>query len=162
MKRIAYLFCTLALVTIAAHTQPKEESIGLGLSTGWAEGANLTYVIGQDVHLGFQLGAYIDSKFAPTIAPQVRYFVAHTGNFHPFVIGSLLITDRAQIRETSNNYARFGSKMDFIAGVGASYFPEKDVHIYAQLSAVEVPLNGTSELAFGLLKPAVGIEWFIW
>ena len=161
MKRLVYLFCTITLATIVAYAQPKEESIGLGASTGWAEGANLTYVIGQDVHLGFQLGAYIDGKFAPTIAPQVRYFLSHNGNFHPFVIGSVLISDRAQLKDGTQRLY-FGSKMDLIAGAGASYFPAKDVHIYAQLSAVELPLNGNSELAFGLLKPAIGIEWFIW
>jgi hypothetical protein len=50
-----------------------------------------------------------------------------------------------------------------MAGAGASYFPTKDVNIYAQVTAVNLPFDtNVEELSFGIMMPSVGIEWFIW
>ena len=73
MKRILFVLACLVLTSAGAMAQPKEESLAIGISTGWHQGAHLNYVISQDFHLGLQLGLHISgSNVDPTIAPHVR------------------------------------------------------------------------------------------
>ncbi|MEY2719849.1 MAG: hypothetical protein RLZZ273_1215 [Bacteroidota bacterium] len=157
MKNFVFALLCIALTAAVASAQPKEESFGIGISAGWHQGANVTYVISQDVHLGMQVGLHSsESGTHPTFAPTVRYFFAHEGNFHPFAVGSLYIS------EGGMNGQAYLANTGALLGVGASYFPAKDVNIYAQVSALNLPMDNNESTSFGIMMPSVGIEWFIW
>lgn len=158
MKNLVLALLCLGLTAVVASAQPKEESIGIGISTGWHQGANLTYVINQDMHLGVQLGVHIaDGNTHPTIVPQLRYFLAHNGNFHPYAIASLYVSEGGMGGQA------YKANTGVLAGVGASFFPAKDVNIYAQVAALNLPFDSNVEsTSLGIMMPSVGIEWFIW
>jgi hypothetical protein len=157
MKNLILALVFLGLTSVAAYAQPKEESVGIGISTGWHQGANLTYVINQDMHLGVQLGLHVSGDDShPTIAPQLRYFLSHDGNFHPFAVASLYVS------QGNMGGQAYSANTGVLAGVGASYFPAKDVNIYAQVTALNLPLDNNETTSFGIMRPSVGIEWFIW
>ena len=158
MKNLVLALMCFGLTTVVASAQPKEESIGIGISAGWHQGANLTYVINEDMHLGVQLGLHSSGDNThPTIVPQFRYFLAHEGNFHPFAVAGLYVSHGGMIGQA------YKANTGVLAGVGASYFPAKDVNIYAQVAAVNLPFDtNVEDLSFGIMMPSVGIEWFIW
>jgi len=158
MKNLVLALMCLGLTSVVAVAQPKEESIGIGISAGWHQGANLTYVINQDMHLGVQLGLHVSGDNThPTIAPQFRYFLSHEGNFHPYAVGSLYVSHGGMGGQA------YKANTGFLAGAGASYFPTKDVNIYAQVTAVNLPFDtNVEDVSFGIMMPSVGIEWFIW
>jgi len=157
MKNLVLALMCFGLTTVVASAQPKEESFGIGVSAGWHQGANITYVISQDVHLGMQVGLHSsEGGTHPTFAPTVRYFFAHEGNFHPYAVGSIYISKGGMSGQA------YLANTGALLGVGASYFPAKDVNIYAQVTALNLPLDNNEPTSFGIMMPSVGIEWFIW
>jgi hypothetical protein len=158
MKSLLVSFVCVLVTTFTAYAQPADESIGIGVSTGWHQGANITYVINQDMHFSFQLGVHINNgEGHPTIAPQLRYFLAHKGNFHPYAVGSVYFSEGGMKGQA------YDADMGILAGVGASYFPTKDINVYGQISVADIALQSSNTgSSFGILMPSVGIEWFVW
>jgi hypothetical protein len=157
MKNLVLALLCISLTAVAASAQPKEESFGIGISTGWHQGANVTYVVSQDVHLGMQVGLHSSENGThPTFAPTVRYFLSHEGNFHPYAVASMYISEGGMPGQA------YKANTGALLGVGASFFPAKDVNLYAQVTALNLPLDNNEPLSFGIMMPSVGIEWFIW
>lgn len=157
MKNFVLALMCLGLTTVVASAQPKDESFGIGISAGWHQGANITYVISQDVHLGMQVGLHAsESGTHPTFAPTVRYFLSHEGNFHPYAVASMYISEGGMGGQA------YKANTGALLGVGASYFPAKDINIYAQVTALNLALDNNESTSFGIMMPSVGIEWFIW
>lgn len=145
------------LGTSIASAQSPSEQLGVGASIGWfGSGGHVVYALDSNLHVGTQFGLLIndDGDMDFTFAPYGKYFISGLKTFRPFVIGQFYISSTTEKLETvSSTGIRFGG--------GAEYFIGNNLGIFAQIAVFELPFSPSdAKMSFGILTPAIGIEWF--
>jgi hypothetical protein len=168
MKIVVSTLFALTVAVASSLAQMPEERVVAGASMGWLPGAHIGYTISSNFQLGMQLGVRVNeleagqgSRTDVTISPFGRYFFATGDDFNAYAIGQLYISPGEKFFSTPNSNFKYANE-GLVLGVGAQFMATKNVGVWAQVSLLNLPLSSTNEnLSFGIMAPAIGIDWYL-
>ena len=159
------LFFVVGLSTVKA--QSPDGQFGVGGAIGDVTGAQLQYAISPAFHLGTRVGVTVrDSNTALVLGPYVKFIFAGSKEFKPYLMAMLaLVNPSVDLTQMpgSSTYTSLN------IGAGGEYFATPNIGIFFGISVVSIPFekapNGPfvekRAMAFGILMPTIGVEWFM-
>jgi len=158
MKRSILVIVMVLLGVGVSNAQSPSQTFGFGVTAGQSLGGHILYAISPAIHVGTGFGLALQSQGGASsnqvyFAPYGKFLLAGSKEFKPFIIGQFMIASGGSGDNTSTN-----TGLNF--GVGGEYFITPRFGIQGMFNVIQIGLSPSST-AFGLLAPAVGIEWFM-
>lgn len=158
MKRSFAIIAALVLTVAAANAQSPDRTFGFGVTAGQSLGGHILYAISPAIHVGTGFGLALQSSGGVSsnqvyFAPYGKFLLSGTKEFKPFILGQFMISSGGSGDNTSTN-----TGLNF--GVGGEYFITPRFGIQGMFNVIQIGLSPSST-SFGLLTPAVGVEWFL-
>lgn len=140
----------LALGATAASAQSPSEQIGFGFTAGQASGGHVAYALSPGLHVGTGFGMQIqEGNNQVFFAPYAKFLLKGTKELKPFFMAHFEVNSGGGTSTTG-----------LALSGGGEYFVTPNVGIYGQISLVSIQFD-PSVTTIGLLRPSVGIEWFL-
>jgi hypothetical protein len=160
MKKL--FFVVLVAITAAvvgplhAQTAPSGQ-FGVGLTLGSGSGAQFTYAINTNVHVGARLGfASLSQRGESTsqfsFAPFFRYLFSASGGVMPYLLGEFDYTS------VSSGGASQSSTALYLGG-GVAHYWNATFGVRAEIFLLDLGLD-PSYTQFAIVPVRVGVDWF--
>lgn len=140
----------LALGATAASAQSPSEQIGFGFTAGQLTGGHVAYALSPGLHIGTGFGMQIqEGNNIVYFAPYAKFLLKGPKELKPFFMAQFEVASGGGTSTTGLS----------VSG-GGEYFVTPNVGIYGQIALVSIQFD-PSVTTLGLLRPSVGIEWFL-
>lgn len=153
MKRFLTSVATAALVALGAGSvaaQSPSEQIGFGFTAGQLTGGHVAYAMSPALHIGTGFGMQVqEGNNIVYFAPYAKLLLAGPKELKPYF--------KAEFELLSGG-GRSSTALS-VSG-GGEYFVTPNVGIFGQIALVSISFD-PSVTTIGLLRPSVGIEWFL-
>lgn len=140
----------------SAFAQSPNGQFGIGLTLGTGSGAQFTYAVNQNVHLGGRLGftstsvsGESQSQFA--FAPFFRYLIGNSGVV-PYLHGEFQYSSISVSGTSSSQTALF-------IGGGIAYYWNASFGVRAEAHILQLGLDPSST-TFEIAPARIGVDWF--
>ncbi|CAN5403310.1 hypothetical protein BH10BAC6_BH10BAC6_07830 [soil metagenome] len=158
MKRCILVFAMVLLGVGVSSAQSPDRVFGFGITAGQALGGHVLYAVSPAIHVGTGFGLALQSQGGSSsnqvyLAPYAKFLFSGSKEFKPFVLGQFMLSSGGSGENTSTSTA-----LNF--AVGGEYFITPRFGIQGMFNVIQIGLSPSST-AFGLLTPAVGVEWFL-
>lgn len=158
MKRCILVIAMVLLGIGVSSAQSPDRVFGIGVTAGQSLGGHVLYAVSPAVHVGTGFGLALQSSGGTSsnqvyFAPYGKFLFSGSKEFKPFILGQFIITSGGSGENSST-----GTALNF--AVGGEYFITPRFGIQGMITVVNIGLSPSST-AFGLLTPAVGVEWFL-
>jgi hypothetical protein len=160
MKKL--FFVVLIAITAAvvgplhAQTAPNGQ-FGVGLTLGSGSGAQFTYAINTNVHVGARLGfASLSQRGESTsqfsFAPFFRYLFSASGGVMPYLLGEFDYTSVSSGGVSQSSTALY-------LGGGVAHYWNATFGVRAEIFLLDLGLD-PSYTQFAIVPVRVGVDWF--
>lgn len=144
---------TAVVGTLHAQTAPSGQ-FGVGLTLGSGSGAQFTYAINTNFHVGARLGFASLSQSGESasefsFAPFFRYLFSASGGVMPYLLGEFDYTSVSSGRSTTALYL----------GGGVAHYWNATFGVRAEIFLLELGLD-PSYTQFAIVPVRVGVDWF--
>lgn len=158
MKRFLSALVALIATTLAAQAQsPPNGQFGIGLVLGTGGGAQFTYAINPNIHVGGRLGfaslsvsGQSQSQFA--FAPFFRYLFSTTGAVMPYLHAEF------EYASVSSGGASSSSSSLYLGG-GVAYYWNATFGVRTEIHFLQLGLDPSST-QFSIAPARIGVDWF--
>ncbi|GBD05271.1 hypothetical protein HRbin20_00852 [bacterium HR20] len=158
MKRFLPAFVALIAATLAAQAQsPPNGQFGIGLALGSGSGAQFTYAINPNIHIGGRLGfasvsqsGQSQSQFA--FAPFFRYLFSTTSGVMPYLHAEF------EYGSTSTSGVSSSTTALYLGG-GVAYYWNATFGIRGEINLLDLGLD-PSYTQFSIVPARIGVDWF--
>lgn len=144
------------LVGSSALAQSPNGQFGIGLTLGTGSGAQFTYAVNPNIHLGGRLGftstsmsGESQSQFA--FAPFFRYLIGSSGVV-PYLHGEFQYSSISVSGTSSSQTALF-------IGAGIAHYWNASFGVRAEANILQLGLDPSST-TFEIAAARIGIDWF--
>jgi len=151
---VVFVAITAAVVgPLYAQTAPNGQ-FGVGLTLGSGSGAQFTYAINTNVHVGARLGFASQSQSGTStsqfsIAPFFRYLFSASGGVMPYLLGEFDYTSVSSGGTTTALYL----------GGGVAHYWNATFGVRAEIFLLDLGLD-PSYTQFAIVPVRVGVDWF--
>lgn len=160
MKKL--FFVVLVAITAAvvgplhAQTAPSGQ-FGVGLTLGSGSGAQFTYAINTNVHVGARLGFASQSQSGEStsqfsFAPFFRYLFSASGGVMPYLLGEFDYTSVSSGGVSKSSTALY-------LGGGVAHYWNATFGVRAEIFLLDLGLD-PSYTQFAIVPVRVGVDWF--
>lgn len=160
MKKSILVIAMVLLGVGMSSAQSPDRVFGFGVTAGQSLGGHALYAISPAVHVGAGFGLALQSSNGNSsnmvyLAPYGKFLLSGTKEFKPFILGQFILSSGPSATSSSNTTT---TSLNF--GVGGEYFITPRFGIQGMFHVIQIGFDPSST-AFGLLTPAVGVEWFL-
>lgn len=158
MKMFFSAIVALLAATLAAHAQsPPNGQFGIGLTLGSGSGAQFTYAVNPNIHVGGRLGfasisqsGVSQSQF--TFAPFFRYLFSAPGGIMPYLLAEFDYTSISRSGTSSSSTSLY-------LGGGVAYYWNATFGVRTEIFLLDLGLD-PSYTQFSIVPARIGVDWF--
>jgi hypothetical protein len=153
---VSVLAAAMVLAASSAFAQAPNGQFGIGLALGTGSGAQFTYAINPNVHIGARLGFQSTSVSGASqsvfvFGPFFRYLLTSSG-VTPYLLGEF------EYASQSTGGASTSTTSLFLGG-GVGYYWNATFGVRGEIYLLNLGLDPSST-TFSIVPARIGIDWF--